>query len=185
MQASGTRTPAPAGQAAAGAQNAAVSPTALLTQTPSQPGGGNAPRRYSGNPVSLDFQQADLRAVLRVFAEISGLNIVIDPAVKGTVDVALRGLRRAGTLGACAAELDSETRRNSHVTDNPMLGSIVTMRPRSAVTPPRWVHRAGEVSEARRVDGATRPRLEDAALSRTQSLRSPRHSLVANGLAAA
>ena len=47
-------------------------------------------RTYSGNPVSLDFQQADLRAVLRVFAEISGLNIVIDPAVKGTVDVALR-----------------------------------------------------------------------------------------------
>ena len=28
--------------------------------------------------------------MLRVFAEISGLNIVIDPAVKGTVDVALR-----------------------------------------------------------------------------------------------
>ena len=47
-------------------------------------------RSYSGSPVSLDFQQADLRAVLRVFAEISGLNIVIDPAVKGTVDVALR-----------------------------------------------------------------------------------------------
>jgi len=47
-------------------------------------------RTYSGNPVSLDFQQADLRAVLRVFAEISGLNIVIDPAVRGTVDVALR-----------------------------------------------------------------------------------------------
>ena len=46
--------------------------------------------QYSGNPVSLDFQQADLRAVLRVFSEISGLNIVIDPAVQGTVDVALR-----------------------------------------------------------------------------------------------
>jgi type IV pilus assembly protein PilQ len=40
--------------------------------------------------VSLDFQQADLRAVLRVFSEISGLNIVIDPTVQGTVDVALR-----------------------------------------------------------------------------------------------
>jgi type IV pilus assembly protein PilQ len=47
-------------------------------------------RTYTGNPVSLDFQQADLRAVLRVFSEISGLNIVIDPAVRGTVDVALR-----------------------------------------------------------------------------------------------
>jgi type IV pilus assembly protein PilQ len=46
--------------------------------------------QYSGDPVTLDFQQADLRAVLRVFSEISGLNIIIDPAVQGTVDVALR-----------------------------------------------------------------------------------------------
>jgi type IV pilus assembly protein PilQ len=40
--------------------------------------------------VSLDFQGADLRAVLRTFAEISSLNVVIDPAIQGTVDVALR-----------------------------------------------------------------------------------------------
>ena len=49
-----------------------------------------ARRQFTGNPISLDFQGADLRAVLRTFAEISGLNIVIDPAVQGTVDVALR-----------------------------------------------------------------------------------------------
>jgi type IV pilus assembly protein PilQ len=54
---------------------------------PTSPGGT---RTYTGNPVSLDFQQADLRAVLRLFSEISGLNIVIDPAVQGTVDVALK-----------------------------------------------------------------------------------------------
>jgi len=47
-------------------------------------------RVYTGQPVVLDFQGADLRAVLRTFAEISGLNMVIDPAVQGTVDVALR-----------------------------------------------------------------------------------------------
>jgi len=47
-------------------------------------------RQFTGHPISLDFQGADLRAVLRTFAEISGLNIVIDPAVTGTVDVALR-----------------------------------------------------------------------------------------------
>jgi type IV pilus secretin PilQ/predicted competence protein len=51
--------------------------------------GPNAPR-YTGHPVSLDFQGADLRAVLRTFAEISGLNIVIDPTIQGTVDVSLR-----------------------------------------------------------------------------------------------
>ena len=52
--------------------------------------GARAPSRFTGNPVSLDFQGADLRAVLRTFAEISGLNMVIDPSVQGTVDVSLR-----------------------------------------------------------------------------------------------
>jgi type IV pilus assembly protein PilQ len=47
-------------------------------------------QRYTGHPVSLDFSGADLRSVLRTFAEISGLNIVIDPTIQGTVDVSLR-----------------------------------------------------------------------------------------------
>jgi type IV pilus assembly protein PilQ len=46
-------------------------------------------RRYEGHPVSMQFEGLDLRAVLRLFAEISGLNIVIDPTVQGSVDVAL------------------------------------------------------------------------------------------------
>ena len=45
---------------------------------------------FTGAPVSLEFEGADLRAVLRTFADISGLNVVIDPAVRGTVDVAMR-----------------------------------------------------------------------------------------------
>ena len=60
-------------------------PTPTSTQvTPPSSG------RFTGHPVSLDFQGADLRAVLRTFAEISGLNIVIDPTIQGQVDVALR-----------------------------------------------------------------------------------------------
>jgi type IV pilus assembly protein PilQ len=48
-------------------------------------------RQFSGEPISMDMQGADLRAVLRTFAEISnGLNIVIDPTIQGTVDVSLR-----------------------------------------------------------------------------------------------
>jgi len=72
--------------------------SASILQPPAAAGGqdtlpsgrGVQARTYSGTPISLDFQQADLRAVLRVFSEVSGLNIVIDPAVQGTVDVALR-----------------------------------------------------------------------------------------------
>jgi type IV pilus assembly protein PilQ len=73
-------------------------PAAPAAQTPAQAPqpaatGQTTPvagRTYSGSPVTLDFQGSDLRAVLRTFAEISGLNIVIDPAVQGSVDVALR-----------------------------------------------------------------------------------------------
>jgi type IV pilus assembly protein PilQ len=53
------------------------------------PSSGGTSRTYTGHPVSLDFQDADLRAVLRTFAEISGLNVVIDPTVQGSVNVAL------------------------------------------------------------------------------------------------
>ena len=52
-----------------------------------QPGGSG--RVYAGDPISMDFQNADLRAVLRTFAEISALNIVIDSSVQGAVNVAL------------------------------------------------------------------------------------------------
>jgi len=70
--------------------------TATPVPVPATPAPGTATQiggqaqRYSGAPVSLDFQGADLRAVLRTFAEISGLNIVIDPTIQGTVDVSLR-----------------------------------------------------------------------------------------------
>ena len=71
---------------AAPAPQAQAAPAAAQPQTSR---GAQAPR-YTGNPVSLDFQGADLRAVLRTFSEISGLNLVIDPTIQGTVDVALR-----------------------------------------------------------------------------------------------
>jgi type IV pilus assembly protein PilQ len=44
---------------------------------------------YTGTPVSLEFDNADLRAVLTTFSEISGLNLVVDPLVQGTVTVRL------------------------------------------------------------------------------------------------
>ncbi len=59
----------------------------LPPQTPA--GAGGAQPRFTGHPVTLDFQGADLRTVLRTFADISGLNIVIDQSVQGAVDVSL------------------------------------------------------------------------------------------------
>jgi len=78
--------PAPAAQAPAPAGTAQQPAAQAPPQQPVVP----VQPRYTGNPVSLDFQGADLRAVLRTFSEISGLNLVIDPTIQGTVDVALR-----------------------------------------------------------------------------------------------
>jgi type IV pilus assembly protein PilQ len=97
--------PAPAAAAAmpapAPAQASAPSTAAMQQPTappPPQPEPSAAPSaegqgangRFQGHPITLDFQGADLRSVLRTFADISGLNIVIDPTINGAVDVSLK-----------------------------------------------------------------------------------------------
>jgi type IV pilus assembly protein PilQ len=66
-------------------------PTAApaVSTTPQQQIAGANEKKYSGHPITMDFQGVDLRSVLRTFAEISGLNMVIDPDVQGTVDMIL------------------------------------------------------------------------------------------------
>jgi type IV pilus assembly protein PilQ len=91
--------------AARSPQDAAVPAAAPLQGLPPRadgaPSASTAPRvnsqqfsvapekKYVGHPISMDFQGVDLRSVLRTFAEISGLNMVIDPDVQGTVDIVL------------------------------------------------------------------------------------------------
>ncbi len=43
--------------------------------------------RYSGRKISLDLQDADLVNVMRLFAEVANLNIILSPDVKGKVTV--------------------------------------------------------------------------------------------------
>ncbi len=81
---------APAATAAAAPVRTPATRTARTEPTVAERKAGDmAPRRFTGHPISLDFQGVDLRAVLRTFAEITGLNLVIDPEVKGVVDVSL------------------------------------------------------------------------------------------------
>jgi type IV pilus assembly protein PilQ len=88
LQAAAPPTPPPAARAQ----------TAPVTQAPARPvfaqqgagtRTGDQPRQYTGDPISLDLDGVDLRAVLRTFADVSGLNMVIDPDVQGTVDIIL------------------------------------------------------------------------------------------------
>jgi type IV pilus assembly protein PilQ len=45
--------------------------------------------RYLGEPISLDLKDADLKDVLRTFAELTKINIAVDPDVRGSVTVVL------------------------------------------------------------------------------------------------
>ena len=48
-----------------------------------------APRRFTGERISLDLKDADIRDVLKAFAKLGRFNLVIDPEVKGSVTVRL------------------------------------------------------------------------------------------------
>ena len=48
--------------------------------------------RYTGEKISLDFQDADIKSVFRLISEISGLNIVAGPDVKAAVSVHMKNV---------------------------------------------------------------------------------------------
>jgi type IV pilus assembly protein PilQ len=59
------------------------SPPAVSAQTPS------AQQRYTGDPISVNLKDVDLKDFFRLIHEISGLNVVLDPSVRGTVTLVL------------------------------------------------------------------------------------------------
>ena len=61
-----------------------VAPEGFQTRTPA-PG----EKIYTGHPISLDFKDGDLQDIFRLFADISGLNIVVNPGVSGKVTLKL------------------------------------------------------------------------------------------------
>src|SRR5207248_1769258 len=53
------------------------------------PAGSRPRRRYTGEPVSVNLKDVDLKDFFRLIHEISGLNIVLDPNVRGTLTLVL------------------------------------------------------------------------------------------------
>lgn len=61
-------------------------------QATAQPAAGlleQTGKKYTGAPITLDFKDGDLVDIFRLFADISGLNIVINPGVSGKVSLKL------------------------------------------------------------------------------------------------
>ena len=73
-------------QAAQQASNAAT--TVASSQTTASPSTAPA-ARYTGEPISVNLKDVDLKDFFRLIHEISGLNVVLDPNVKGTLTIVL------------------------------------------------------------------------------------------------
>jgi len=63
-----------------------VAPAGTVTVARETSAGGNGARQ----PISVDFQEADIRAVLRLLSEQSAKNIVVSPEVKGSVTIHMK-----------------------------------------------------------------------------------------------
>ncbi|MCU1735265.1 type IV pilus secretin PilQ [Pseudomonas sp. 20P_3.2_Bac4] len=53
-------------------------------------GAVSAPGGHSGKPLSLNFQDVEVRAVLQVLADFTGVNLVVSDAVQGSVTLRLQ-----------------------------------------------------------------------------------------------
>jgi type IV pilus secretin PilQ/predicted competence protein len=66
-------------------QPAALNTPAAPQATPSTTGH----TKYTGEPISVNLKNVDLRDFFRLIHEISGLNVVVDPNVKGSLTIVL------------------------------------------------------------------------------------------------
>src|SRR5580693_3345306 len=90
--------PAPAAAPKPAAANTGYTEISDSTTTTTAPAGSSAAQqaptpapgsRYSGEPISVNLKDVDLRDFFRLIHEISGLNVVVDPAVKGSLTIVL------------------------------------------------------------------------------------------------
>jgi type IV pilus assembly protein PilQ len=77
-------------QATTAATTLATSASQAQSSTASQaPAPAAAAAKYTGEPISVNLKDVDLRDFFRLIHEISGLNVVLDPAVKGSLTIVL------------------------------------------------------------------------------------------------
>jgi type IV pilus secretin PilQ/predicted competence protein len=72
--------PAPAPQSQTMAIPAQGVPPSATVQTP---------QKYTGEPIRVNFKDVDLQDFFRLIHEVSGLNVVLDPSVKGSVTLVM------------------------------------------------------------------------------------------------
>jgi type IV pilus assembly protein PilQ len=64
----------------------------FLSDVPMQVGAARGERRYSGRRIDLDFKDADIHNILRLLADVGGVNIVTSDDVSGRVTIRMRNV---------------------------------------------------------------------------------------------
>lgn len=84
----GRPTPQEAAQQQAGSAASTVANSQPQTQAAPAPPPATS-GKYTGEPISVNLKDVDLKDFFRLIHEISGLNVVLDPAVKGSLTIVL------------------------------------------------------------------------------------------------
>jgi type IV pilus assembly protein PilQ len=83
----------PAGNAQQAAEQAAQQASSAAATVAQQSSGATmsaqTPTHFTGEPISVNLKDVDLKDFFRLIHEISGLNVVLDPNVKGSLTIVL------------------------------------------------------------------------------------------------
>lgn len=134
---------------ALGALTLLISPApGLLAQVTSEYGRPQAAANYTGDKLSLNFQNIDVRAVLQVIADFTNLNVVTSDSVTGTVTLRLKdvpwdqaldiilqskglGVRRSGSVLLIAPREELATKDQSDLEVRRKISELEAVRTQS------------------------------------------------------
>jgi type IV pilus assembly protein PilQ len=87
----------------------------VQTQQAAQSGSFDEDREYTGERLTLNFQDIETRAVLQLLADTSGLNIVVSDTVQGNVTLRLQNVPWDQALDILLTTKGLDMRRNGNV----------------------------------------------------------------------
>src|SRR5438270_1329899 len=137
-------------------QQANTAATTMAAQAPAvtaTPAG-----KYTGEPISVNLKDVDLKDFFRLIHEISGLNVVLDPAVKGSLTIVLDEV-------PWDQALDIVLQNNS--LDKQLNGNVLRIAMRSTLKTEAETQRDLEKAQAEAVTPVTVPRVLSYAKAAT------------------
>jgi type IV pilus assembly protein PilQ len=140
-------------------QQANTAATTMAASSPAQaPTTATPAGKYTGEPISVNLKDVDLKDFFRLIHEISGLNVVLDPAVKGSLTIVLDEV-------PWDQALDIVLQNNS--LDKQLNGNVLRIATRATLKTEAETQRDLEKAQAEAVTPVTVPRVLSYAKAAT------------------